>query len=121
MDLHPRKDKYGHACCSAIKYQRPAHPLTLVELTCNFPEGDNAELTFDQARTFFHEMFQGIHVLCGSARVKWCLITGYEVETDFVQSPSQVIEAWLQNPTFLKSFTINADGEVIPNHLDQEA
>jgi peptidyl-dipeptidase Dcp len=57
------------------------------------PEGEPALLSFDDARTLFHEFGHALHGML--SKVKWPSVSGTSVSRDFVELPSQLYEHWL--------------------------
>ena len=73
-------------------------------------------LSFDDARTLFHEFGHGLHGLLSS--VTYERLSGTNVLRDFVELPSQLFEHWLTEPTVLKKHARHvATGEPIPDAL----
>lgn len=71
----------------------------------NFAKGADGEptlLSFDDARTLFHEFGHGLHGLLSS--VTYPSIAGTSVSRDFVELPSQLYEHWLSTPQVLEKF-----------------
>ena len=69
----------------------------------NFARGAPGEptlLSFDDARTLFHEFGHGLHGLLSS--VTYERLSGTNVLRDFVELPSQLFEHWLTEPEVLK-------------------
>jgi peptidyl-dipeptidase Dcp len=63
---------------------------------CNFakpPEGEPALLSWDDARTLFHEFGHALHQMLSD--VTFESISGTSVARDFVELPSQLYEHWL--------------------------
>ena len=57
-------------------------------------------LSFDDARTLFHEFGHGLHGLLSN--VTYERVSGTNVLRDFVELPSQLFEHWLEEPEVLK-------------------
>lgn len=85
----------------------------------NFAKGAPGEptlLSFDDARTLFHEFGHGLHGLLSS--VTYERLSGTNVLRDFVELPSQLFEHWLTEPAVLKKHARHfATGEPIPDAL----
>ncbi len=85
----------------------------------NFAKGAAGEptlLSFDDARTLFHEFGHGLHGLLSS--VTYERLSGTNVLRDFVELPSQLFEHWLTEPDVLKTHARHVDtGEPIPDAL----
>jgi peptidyl-dipeptidase Dcp len=86
---------------------------------CNFakaPEGEPTLLSFDDARTLFHEFGHALHGLLSS--VIYPKISGTSVSTDFVELPSQLYEHWLEQPDVLRRYARHYEtGEPMPEEL----
>src|SRR5260370_21395596 len=76
--------------------------LPVVVNNNNFAKGDPTLLSFDDARTLFHEFGHGLHGLL--SRVRYPSQSGTAVRRDFVEFPSQVFEQWLAAPTTLRPY-----------------
>ena len=85
----------------------------------NFAKGAPGEptlLSFDDARTLFHEFGHGLHGLLSS--VTYERLSGTNVLRDFVELPSQLFEHWLTEPAVLKTHARHhRTGEPIPDEL----
>ncbi len=81
--------------------------LPIVVNNNNFAKGDDENaggeptlLSFDDARTLFHEFGHGLHGLLSN--VEYERLSGTNVLRDFVELPSQLLEHWLSEPEVLK-------------------
>jgi peptidyl-dipeptidase Dcp len=82
-------------------------------------DGEPALLSFDDARTLFHEFGHALHGLMSD--VTYPKISGTSVATDFVELPSQLYEHWLEQPEVLRRFATHyQSGEPMPEHLLQQ-
>jgi hypothetical protein len=78
--------------------------------------GEPTLLSFDDARTLFHEFGHGLHGLLSS--VTYERVSGTNVLQDFVELPSQIFEHWLSEPEVLKRHARHyATHEPIPDAL----
>ena len=71
--------------------------LPIVVNNNNFAKGAPGEptlLSFDDARTLFHEFGHGLHGLLSN--VTYERVSGTSVLRDFVELPSQLFEHWLE-------------------------
>jgi peptidyl-dipeptidase Dcp len=86
---------------------------------CNFSKpasGEPALLSFDDARTLFHEFGHGLHGLMSD--VTYPLLAGTSVSSDFVELPSQLYEHWLEVPEILQKYALHAQtGKPMPKAL----
>ena len=80
------------------------------------PDGQPTLLSFDDARTLFHELGHGLHGLLSD--VTYPSICCTRVATDFVELPSQLYEHWLERPEVLRKFARHHEtGEPMPDTL----
>ena len=78
--------------------------------------GEPALLSFDDARTLFHEFGHGLHGLLSN--VTFERLSGTAVLRDFVELPSQLFEHWLSEPEVLKRHARHCvTNEPIPDAL----
>ncbi len=91
----------------------------LIVNVCNFAKGAAGEptlLSFDDARTLFHEFGHALHGLLSA--VTYPKIAGTNVATDFVELPSQLYEHWLEQPDVLRRFALHyRTGAPMPEDL----
>ena len=79
----------------------------------NFAKGDPTLLSFDDARTLFHEFGHGLHGLL--SRVRYRSQSGTAVRRDFVEFPSQIFEHWMAVPETLRRYARHyRTGEPMP-------
>ncbi|KJZ20798.1 M3 family metallopeptidase [Loktanella sp. S4079] len=120
-DYFARGSKRSGAWCSAMRSQqrldgeiRP-HVINV----CNFAkpaEGQAALLSYDDARTLFHEFGHALHQMLSD--VTYESISGTSVARDFVELPSQLYEHWLEVPQVLAQFATHAEtSEPMPKEL----
>lgn len=92
---------------------RPQHGLAggavpLVSNTCNFARpapGEPVLVSWDDARTLFHEFGHALHGLLSA--VEYPSLSGTSVARDYVELPSQVLEHWLSTPEVLERFALH--------------
>ena len=83
---------------------------------CNFAKGDPALLSYDDARTLFHEFGHALHQMLSN--VTHGFISGTSVARDFVELPSQLYEHWLEVPEVLERYATHAEtGAPMPRDL----
>ena len=120
-DYFARGTKRSGAWCSAIRSQaeRPRSQAPIVVNVCNFakpPKGKVALLSYDDARTLFHEFGHALHQMLSD--VRWEGVSGTSVARDFVELPSQLYEHWLEVPEVLEKFATHAEtGEPMPREM----
>ncbi len=120
-DYFNRSSKRSGAWCSSFRAQSKLEgevsPITIN--VCNFskpPAGQPALLTFDDARTLFHEFGHALHNLMSDVTYK--LISGTSVARDFVELPSQLYEHWLSTSEILSEYAVHAEtGKPMPKPL----
>jgi peptidyl-dipeptidase Dcp len=76
--------------------------LPIVFNNCNFIKAEPCLLSFDDARTLFHEFGHALHGLLSN--VKFPRLSGTNVSRDFVELPSQIYEHWLEEPEVLMRY-----------------
>ena len=108
-DYFARASKRSGAWCSAMRSQRrfPTVQTPVVLNICNFAKGDPALLSYDDARTLFHEFGHALHQILSN--VTYESISGTSVARDFVELPSQLYEHWLEVPEVLAEFATHAE------------
>lgn len=117
-DYFARGSKRSGAWCSAIRSQKRlgVDQRPHVINVCNFAkpsENTAALLSYDDARTLFHEFGHALHQMLSD--VTYESISGTSVARDFVELPSQLYEHWLEVPEVLQSFATHATtGEPMP-------
>ncbi|SLN45368.1 Peptidyl-dipeptidase dcp [Pseudoruegeria aquimaris] len=120
-DYFARASKRSGAWCSAMRSQKKlgGEVRPIVVNVCNFakPEaGQPALLSFDDARTLFHEFGHALHQMLSD--VTYESISGTSVARDFVELPSQLYEHWLSVPEVLSRYAVHAEtGEPMPKDL----
>ena len=121
FDFFPRDGKSQGAWCGNYVEQtcdgEGNRVAPVVSIVCNFtrPTANTpALLTLDEAETLFHEFGHALHFLFHD--VKYRGLT--EVEGDFVELPSQLMENWAFDPEMLKQYAVHyRTNEVIPQYL----
>ena len=90
--------------------------LPIVVNNNNFAKGEPTLLSFDDARTLFHEFGHGLHGLL--SRVRYPSQSGTAVRRDFVEFPSQIFEHWFEVPETLRRYARHyRTGEPLPEAL----
>lgn len=120
-DYFARASKRSGAWMSAFRSQHKldGNVTPVIVNVMNFSKGAPGEatlLTFDDARTLFHEFGHGLHGLLSD--VTYPIISGTGVARDFVELPSQLYEHWLSQPDVLSRFAVHyKTGEPMPASL----
>ncbi|MDM7933108.1 M3 family metallopeptidase [Tabrizicola sp.] len=117
-DYFARASKRSGAWCSAMRSQRKlgGDVRPIVVNVCNFAKGDPALLSYDDARTLFHEFGHALHQMLSD--VTYGFISGTSVARDFVELPSQLYEHWLEVPAVLEAHARHHEtGEPMPGDM----
>ena len=120
-DYFARGSKHSGAWMTSLRDQEKLvgdiRPVILN--VCNFSKpaaGEPALLSFDDARTLFHEFGHALHGLLSN--VTYPSLAGTAVSSDFVELPSQLYEHWLEVPEILQNYARHArTGEPMPKAL----
>jgi len=122
-DYFARSSKRSGAWMTALREQEKlaGEVRPLIVNVCNFAKGAGGKptlLSFDDARTLFHEFGHALHGLLSA--VTYPKISGTNVATDFVELPSQLYEHWLEQPQVLRQFARHYQtGAAMPEDLLQ--
>ena len=106
LDMHPREGKDKWFSASSVIPGIGGRQLPEGMLVCNFSGGkvgDPGLMQYDEVVTFFHEFGHLMHHVLGS-QGQWSGVGGFNVEGDFVESPSQMLEEVFHSPAILQSF-----------------
>jgi peptidyl-dipeptidase Dcp len=120
-DYFARSSKRGGAWMTTLRVQEKLSGdiRPLVVNVMNFAKaggGAPTLLSFDDARTLFHEFGHGLHGLLSD--VTYPVIACTRVATDFVELPSQLYEHWLEEPEVLRRFARHYEtGAPMPEDL----
>lgn len=117
-DYFARGSKRSGAWCSAMRAQAkfPQVQRPVVINVCNFAKSEPALLSYDDARTLFHEFGHALHQMLSD--VTYESVSGTSVARDFVELPSQLYEHWLEVPEVLAEFATHAEtGAAMPQAM----
>jgi peptidyl-dipeptidase Dcp len=120
-DYFARSSKHSGAWMTSLRDQEKlaGEVAPVILNVCNFSKpaaGEPALLSFDDARTLFHEFGHALHGLLSN--VTYPLLAGTAVPSDFVELPSQLYEHWLEVPEILENYARHAKtGEPMPKAL----
>ena len=118
-DYFARASKRSGAWMSGFRSQErlTGEVTPIIVNVMNFAKGAEGEpslLSFDDARTLFHEFGHALHGL--NSDVTYPSLSGTAVARDYVEFPSQLNENWLPTPEVLK-FLVNDKGQPMPKAL----
>jgi peptidyl-dipeptidase Dcp len=120
-DYFARSSKHSGAWSTSLRDQEKlsADVRPILVNVCNFSKpaaGEPALLSFDDARTLFHEFGHALHGMLSN--VTHPLLAGTAVPSDFVELPSQLYEHWLEVPEILQQYARHCrTGEPMPKAL----
>ena len=120
-DFYARPEKRSGAWMNAFRDQHKldggAAPIIINVLNAaRGAPGEPALLSYDEARTLFHEFGHGLHGLLSD--VTYPYLSGASVDRDFVELPSQLYEHWFDRPEVISRFARHhKTGEPIPEAL----
>lgn len=118
LDMHPRPGKYTHAYAVPIRIGIAGRAIPVSMLMTNFPAGghDTGLMEHREVETFLHEYGHLLHHMFAGT-VGWQRAKTFNVEWDFIEAPSQMLENWVWDYDTLKRFAVDADGKTIPKEL----
>jgi len=118
FDTHPRPGKYSHANVVPLRSGIRGRILPTAALVTNFPAGDHKTglMEHRDVETFLHEYGHLIHVLMAGQQ-DYALSGPLNLEWDFIEAPSQMLENFVWDYDTLARFAVDADGKTIPREL----
>jgi peptidyl-dipeptidase Dcp len=120
-DYFARTSKHSGAWMTSLRDQEKlrGNIRPIILNVCNFSKpakGEPALLSFEDARTLFHEFGHALHGMLSD--VTYPLLAGTSVSSDFVELPSQLYEHWLETPEILTKYARHyKSGEPMPQAL----
>jgi peptidyl-dipeptidase Dcp len=120
-DYFARASKHGGAWMGAYRDQEKldGEILPIIVNVLNFvkpPPSEACLLSFDDARTLFHEFGHALHGLLSD--VTFPSLAGTNVASDFVEFPSQLYEHWFEQREVLRRFARHHQtGAPMPDEL----
>jgi thimet oligopeptidase len=123
LDMHPRRGKDQWFSSNPLLDGKQGKQLPEAVLVCNFPGGKPGEpglMEYSEVTTFFHEFGHLMHWIF-QGQQRWAGYGG-NLESDFVEAPSQMLEEWMHDPKVLATFALNYQtNQPIPAELVQRA
>jgi thimet oligopeptidase len=121
LDMHPRAGKNKWFNAGTIVTGVAGGQLPEARLNGNFAGGgasdDPGLMLYSDVVTFFHEFGHMMHAVLGSHQ-QWVGTSSFNVEWDFVEVPSQMLEEFFRDKTLVDSFAKNyITGELLPDEL----
>jgi thimet oligopeptidase len=121
LDMHPRAGKNKWFNAGTLVTGVAGGQLPEARLNGNFSgggaDGDPGLMQYSDVVTFFHEFGHMMHAVLGSHQ-EWVGTSSFNVEWDFVEAPSQMLEEFFRDKTIVDSFAKNyKTGEVLPEDL----
>lgn len=113
LDMHPREGKYGHANVVPLRFGLKDRAIPVAALVMNASDG---LMEHRDVETFLHEFGHMLHVMF-SGNQAWDLASMSNLEWDFIEAPSQMLEEWVWDYDTLKRFAVDAQGQTIPREL----
>ncbi|HZY64082.1 MAG TPA: M3 family metallopeptidase [Edaphobacter sp.] len=120
LDMHPREGKDKWFSAAPLVPGIAGRQLPEGALICNFSggtAGDPGLMLYSEVVTFFHEFGHLMHHILGG-QGRWSAQGGFNVEGDFVEAPSQMLEEMFRDHTIISSFAKDyKTGATIPTDL----
>ena len=114
LDMHPRTGKFSHAAQFGIRAGLAGRQVPIGALVCNFPA--TGPMDHDDVTTFLHEFGHLIHSLY-SGEQRYGTQSMGNLQWDFIEAPSQLLEEWTWDYDTLKGFASDPQGIAIPKSL----
>ncbi len=123
LDLFPREGKFGHAAefplIPSRRLEDGSYQNPVCAMVANFTKPTKETpslLQHGEVETLFHEFGHVLHQNLG--RTELARFSGTNVERDFVEAPSQIMEHWIWRADILRRFARHHQtGEPIPEEL----
>ncbi len=121
LDMHPRDGKNKWFNAGTIVTGVTGRQLPEARLNGNFAGGADATdpglMQYSDVVTFFHEFGHMMHAILGSHQ-DWVGTSSFNVEWDFVEAPSQMLEEFFRDKSIVDRFAKHYQtGEVLPDDL----
>jgi thimet oligopeptidase len=114
LDMHPRDGKYNHAEFSPLRIGVEGRFVPVGSMICNFPA--TGAMDHDDVTTFLHEFGHLVHWMY-SGHTQYAAQSMGNLQWDFIEAPSQLLEEWTWDYDTLKTFATDDKGAPIPQDL----
>ncbi|HSJ84313.1 MAG TPA: M3 family metallopeptidase [Acidimicrobiia bacterium] len=126
LDLFPREGKYGHAAefplIMSRRLEDGSYQNPVCAMVANFTKPTASApslLQHGEVETLFHEFGHVLHQNLG--RTEFARFAGTNVERDFVEAPSQIMQHWVWRADVLRRFARHHEsGDPIPDRLVEQ-
>ncbi|MCH8518971.1 M3 family metallopeptidase [Candidatus Gracilibacteria bacterium] len=101
-----------------ISESEPREISKIVLNVCNFQQGTDGKtlLSYSDVETMFHEFGHALHEILSTS--EYSELSGFHVEHDFVELPSQLLENWCRHEDGLRIFAKHFDsGEFMSSNM----
>jgi peptidyl-dipeptidase Dcp len=122
IDYHPREGKSGGAWMTSFREQYIKDDVDvrpIISIVTNFSRASGstpALLTHGELTTFLHEFGHALHGIFSKCRYE--TLSGTNVARDFVELPSQIMENWAYEKSWLDTWAVHyTTGEKIPDRV----
>ncbi len=119
LDAFYSKEKRGWAWADNLREKSNfwgIEKLPMVINCCNFLQTDETLLSIRDVETLFHEFGHAIHEMISQSPLSE--LSGFNVEWDFVELPSQLLENWVgNNKSLIKLAKHYQTGETLPDSV----
>ncbi len=120
LDMHPRAGKNKWFNAGTMVTGVADRQLPEARLNGNFAGGEDGDpglMQYSDVVTFFHEFGHMMHAVLGSHQ-EYVGGSSFNVEWDFVEAPSQMLEEFFRDKTIVDGFAKHyKTGDVLPDDL----
>lgn len=121
FDIFKRKGKYDKIRCFSLKQYSnyidlEEHPVSILLASFNKPEQNHVLLNHRDVISIFHELGHIMHLIFG--KIKYSLLSGTNVENDFIETPAQILDMLCWNNNIIKSISNHyVSGKSLPENI----
>lgn len=118
FDTHPRAGKFNHAAVFGIRPGVAGGSIPIAALVTSFPAGDHRSglMEHRDVEVFLHEYGHLIHAMLSGGK-RYALSAMGNLEPDFMEAPSKMLENFVWDYDTLARFAVDEDGRTIPREL----